>query len=191
MIDRKKKIILIQLTIFLIASMLVYNTYKDKNELIEKKVQVQNETELETNSFSDIEYSGFDLSGNRYILKAGVADFKTSAPEDINMKNMTATFYLKDDTTLKVISREGSYNNISLNMEFREDVVATYLSNNLFSDQLNYFNSSGKLVASGNVRGESVEKGEFFADNVEYNITSKFLDFSMFGEAQVKLKIKN
>jgi hypothetical protein len=40
------------------------------------------------------------------------------------------------------------------------------------------------------VRGESIEKGEFFADKVEYDLTNKILDFSMFDEEQVNIKIK-
>ena len=76
-------------------------------------------------------------------------------------------------------------------MEFRQDVKSIYLNTTLFSDQLNYSNTNGKLLASGNVRGESVEKGEFFADNVEYDISNKTLDFSMSGDKKVNIKIKN
>ena len=61
----------------------------------------------------------------------------------------------------------------------------------MLSDSLDYSNSNGKLLASGNVRGESVEKGEFIADNVEYNLSNKTLDFSMFGNKQVNIKLKN
>ena len=106
------------------------------------------------------------------------------------MKNVTAKFYLKDGTVLEVISDNGLYNNITLDMEFRKNVKAVYLRNTLYSDQLNYLNSDGKLLATGNVRGESVEKGEFFADNVEYNLANKTLDFSMFGNKQVNVKLK-
>ena len=34
-------------------------------------------------------------------------------------------------------------------------------------------------------------EGEFSADNVEYNLTNKTLDFSMFGSKRVNVKIKN
>ena len=46
------------------------------------------------------------------------------------------------------------------------------------------------LIASGNVKGESLDKGEFFADKLEYTLASKILDFSMFGDNQVNLKLK-
>ena len=191
MINRKRKIIIIQLTIFLVASLLLYNTYRDKNKKIAEIPKIEPERDININSFNDIEYSGFDLNGNRYILKAGVADFKNENPEKVSMKKIFANFYLKDGTILNVISDEGFYNNITLNMEFKKNVKATYLTNTLFSDKIIYRNTKSTLLASGNVRGEDVEKGEFFADNVEYHITKKTLEFSMFGSKQVNIKLKN
>jgi hypothetical protein len=190
--NRKKKIILVQFAIFFLATFLLYNTYRDKDKKSEMMItETETVTDPNANNFTDIQYSGFDLNGNRYTLNAGSANFKTDTPESINMKNVQANFYLKDDTILKVTSRSGLYNNLTLDMNFREDVKATYSSNTLYSDLLNYSNSSGKLLASGNVRGESVEKGEFTADKVEYNLSNKTLDFSMLGNKQVNIKIKN
>ena len=189
--NRKKNIILIQSTIFLVAVSLLYNTYRDKNEETEKLAKVTVEKDSLTNSFNEIEYSGFDLRGNRYVLNADKANFKTETPELINMIGVIANFYFEDNTKLTVISDEGIYNNITLNMKFKENVKATYLTNTLLSNQLDYSNSEGKLFVSGNVRGESIEKGKFFADKGVYNLTNKILDLSMLGSEQVNIKIKN
>jgi lipopolysaccharide assembly outer membrane protein LptD (OstA) len=158
---------------------------------VEEVVKIKTTSDPNANNFTDIEYSGFDLSGNRYVLRAGTADFKTEAPESINIKNVVANFYLKDGSILNVVSDEGLYNNKTLDMEFRKNVKSVYLDNTLLSEQLNYSNTDSKLLVSGNVRGESVKKGKFFADNVEYDLKDKTLDFSMFGNKQVKIKIKN
>jgi len=190
-IKRRKKIILLQLVIFIVAAFLLYNTYHDKNNTTNEIVKIKTKTDPDTNSFVDVEYSGFDLNGNRYTLNAGEANFKTKTPEFIDMKNVNANFYLKDDTLLKVISDSGLYNNKTLDMIFIDNVKATYLTSTLLSDRLDYSNTDGKLLASGNVRGESVEKGKFFADNVEYDLTNKNLDFSMLGNKQVNVKVKN
>ena len=191
MIGRKRNILLIQLTIFFVAVALLYNTYLNKNKKKETFVQIESETNPDVNSFTDIEYSGFDLTGNRYVLKAGKADFKTETPELINMKEVIAKFYLKDETVLTVTSDEGLYNNLTLDMDFRENAKANYLTHNLVSDLLSYSNSNSKLIATGNVQGESIEKGEFIADNVEYDLSDKILNFSMFGGKQVNVKLKN
>jgi len=190
-IGRKRNILLIQLTIFFVAVALLYNTYLNKNKEKETFIQIESETNPDVNSFTDIEYSGFDLTGNRYVLKAGKADFKTETPELINMKEVIAKFYLKDETVLTVTSDEGLYNNITLDMDFRENAKANYLTHSLVSDLLSYSNSNSKLIATGNVQGESIEKGEFIADNVEYDLSDKILNFSMFGGKQVNVKLKN
>jgi hypothetical protein len=190
-IKRKTKIIYIQVTIFLVALFLLYSTYRDTSEKVDDFIVIKTETDSDTNSFTDVKYSGFDLNGNRYILKAETADFENKTSELINMKGIIANFYLKDDTVLNVISDEGLYNSINLDMEFRKNVKATYLTNTLLSEKLTYSNSKGKLLASGNVRGESIEKGQFSADNVEYDLANKTLGFSMLGNKQVNVKLKN
>ena len=191
MTSRKKNLFLIQLTIFFVAIALLYNTYRDKNKDSEIFVEAKIETNPNVNSFTDIEYSGFDLTGNRYVLKALKASFKTESPELVDMKGVEGKFYLKDGTVLVVISDEGLYNNVTLDMNFRKNVKANYLSHILFSDLLSYSNSNAKLIATGNVRGESIEKGEFVADNVEYDLLGKNLNFSMFGKERVNIKLKN
>ena len=192
MTSRKKNLLLIQITIFLLASSLLYNTYRDKKQKETDPIsKIEVETDPDVNSFTDIEYSGFDLNGNRYILQSGQADFKTKTPELINMKEVVAKFYLKDGTILTVMSDEGLYNNLTLDMDFRNNVKANYLTHTLLSDLLAYSNSSSKLIATGNVRGESVEKGKFSADNAEYNLISKTLNISMLGDKQINIKIKN
>ena len=193
MTSRKKNILLVQFTVFLIAVALLYNTYLNKTNKTEETVKVESEvkTNPNINSFTDIEYSGFDLTGNRYVLKAVNANFKTETPEMINMKEVLAKFYLKDDTILTVISDEGIYNNITLDMKFKGNVEANYLTHILSSDFLSYSNTKNKLIATGNIRGTSIEKGEFSADNVEYDLTDKTLNFSMLGSKQVNVKLKN
>ena len=157
MIDRKKKIISIQLVIFLFASFLLYDTYRDKNKKIKKveevtKIEVK--TNPEVNSFDDIEYSGFDLNGNRYTLQARTVGFKTSTPEDINMKKVIANFYLEDDTVLKITSDIGFYNNTTFDMDFRENVVAKYFELCLFKRRFvswDIFEGVTKLESTWNI----------------------------------------
>ena len=191
MTSRKKNLILLQLTIFFITLALIYNTYRDKNKKTDAVVKIETNANPDVNSFTDIEYSGFDLSGNRYLLKAGQAIFKTNTPQLINMKSVEAKFYLKDGTILSVVSDEGLYNNITLDMIFRKNVKANYLTYSLASDLLSYSNLNAKLISTGNVRGESIEKGKFTADNVEYDLVNKTLNFSMFGNKQVNIKLKD
>tara|TARA_B100001029_G_C15054345_1_gene453169 strand:- start:470 stop:1054 length:585 start_codon:yes stop_codon:yes gene_type:complete len=189
---RKKKILGIQIIIFLFASTLLYNTYTDK-EVLENEnkeiIKIESKSDPDTNTFEDVEYTGLDLNGNRYSIRAERADFKVKFPEMINMSGMVGFFYFKDNTVLKVIGDNGYYNNKTYDMEFRENVRADYLTNYLLSDKLVYSNTDGKLTISGNVRGESIQ-GDVFADNVEYDLNEKILDLSMLDEKQVNVKIR-
>ena len=76
-------------------------------------------------------------------------------------------------------------------MIFKENVKADYLTNTLLSDYMSYSNSNAKLIATGNVKGKSIEKGDFSADKVEYDMKDRTLEFSMFGSKQVNVKIKD
>ena len=191
MTSRKKNLFFVQLTIFFVAVALLYNTYLNKNKEAENFVRIEADTNPDNNRFTDIEYSGFDLAGNRYVLKAKQADFKTESPELINMKKVIAKFYLKNNTILTVLSDEGIYNNITLDMNFKKNVKTNYLTHTLFSDLLSYSSSNAQLIAAGNVRGESIEKGKFSADNAVYDLVAKTLNLSMFGGKQVNIKLKN
>ena len=192
MTTRKKKILGIQIIIFLFASTLLYNTYTDK-EVLENEnkeiIKIESKSDPDTNTFEDVEYTGLDLNGNRYSIRAERADFKVKFPEMINMSGMVGFFYFKDNTVLKVIGDNGYYNNKTYDMEFRENVRADYLTNYLLSDKLVYSNTDGKLTISGNVRGESIQ-GDVFADNAEYDLNEKILDLSMLDEKQVNVKIR-
>ena len=116
MIERKKKIRLIQASLLFIGVLLFIISYSKKeedrknNEILSKstKVKIENELNKQNNNneegdvFFNIEYSGFDLSGNRYILKSKEARTNKIDDEIILMKNVEATFYFKDNTVLLI-----------------------------------------------------------------------------------------
>ena len=197
MTDRKKKILLIQITLFIIAISLLYFTYYNKDldaektsvERIENK-EVEESDSKAVNVFEDIEYKGIDLNGNRFTIKSEIADFELETPELINMKIMSAIFYFKDGTILRVKGDYGTYNNKSNDMEFRENIIANYIDNNLYADNLDYLNSKNLLTIYGNVKTESI-KGNISADNIEIDISKRTVDLSMFGNGEVKVKIRN
>ncbi len=196
MTKRKKKNLLIQSFIFILAIVLLYNTYKDKDQKPERvsnnttEKAVIKEDEKKTNRFENVEYKGIDLNGNRYTIKSEIADFELETPNKINMNIMTAIFYFKDGSVLKVRGDRGTYNNQNYNMTFRDNIVAEYGENFLFADKLDYLNTDSLLTISGNVRTESV-KGDMLADNLVFDISEKTLDVSMFTNNQVNVKLRN
>lgn len=192
---RRKKILLIQIFIFLAASVLLYYTYYEKNTNpllkaeFEKKIQKSNVNENK-NTFENIEYKGLDLNGNRYSVNAEKASFIITKPEEINMEIMLVYFYFKDSTVLRIESKSGVYNNQTFDMQFRDQVKAKYEENYLFSDKLNYFSNSGLITISGNILGESIQ-GDVVADKAVIKIKDKTLNLSMFDENQVNVNLKD
>ena len=199
MTNRKKNILLIQALIFISAILLIYFTYGNKSQKVENKNNIsgtakeegsEKKDDAQSNTFLDVEYKGVDLRGNRYEVKSEVADFKIDNPEIINMKIMSAIFYFKDGTILKVKGDYGTYNNKNNDMSFRENVNAEYEKNYLFADNLDYFNTKNSLTIYGNVSAESI-KGSIIADNLEFDLLEQTLDISMLNNKQVDMKLNN
>ena len=193
MISRKRKIIFIQILIFLTALTLIYFTYYNKNtqQKIKKKTISREEIiDNDKNSFEDVEYKGTDLNGNRYVVQSEIADFELETPELINMQIMKTSFYFKDGTTLYVQGKNGIYNNKTFDIKMWGAIEASYLENDLFSDNLDYSNKKGIVTITGNVKGESI-KGDIVADQAIFDLTKKTLDISMFDEKQVNIKVNN
>ena len=186
-----------QILIFIFACSLIFFSYynKDFQTLVEikksKKLIGENvpPVDKEKNSFENVEYNGIDLNGNRYLLESKEAVFDVDNPEIINMRVMTSTFYFKNGTTLYVTGDYGIYNNRTHDMMFRDNIVALYINNKLYADNLDYFNTKSLLEVYGNVKSESPE-GNIEADNLKVDLSAKTLNLSMFDSNEVKVKLK-
>ena len=199
MTKRKKKILIVQTGIFILAFLLIYFTYYnkettkvEKNEVVtnEEKSQLANVEKDKSNTFENVEYKAIDLNGNRYVIKSEKADFELEKPELINMKIMSAIFYFKDGTILKVKGNYGTYNNKTNDMRFKENIIVEYEDSYLYSNNLDYLNTKNLLSIYGNVHSESIQ-GKLKADNLKFDLSKKTLDISMFDDKQVNVTVKN
>ena len=150
MISRKKKIRLIQFSLLVISSLIIFNTYFKKNDKINdsiisstdfNKINKDLKNDDGNDTFYNVQYSGLDLSGNRYVLKSKEASTNNKTQEIVEMKFVNAVFYFKDNTTLFVTSDKGTYNNKSLDMVFENNIKANYENSELFGDKIIYLNS--------------------------------------------------
>ena len=106
------------------------------------------------------------------------------------MRVMSAIFYFKDGTILKIRGDYGTYNNKTNDMKFRDNIKAEYINDYLFADNLDYFNTKNSLTIYGNVSAESI-KGSIIADNLEFDLLEQTLDISMLNNKQVDMKLNN
>tara|TARA_Y100000741_G_scaffold332865_1_gene289105 strand:+ start:1301 stop:1921 length:621 start_codon:yes stop_codon:yes gene_type:complete len=199
MISRKKKLRFIQLFLLILGILIIYNTYynKDselKNKIIssttKEKVKKQSDEDSENygNTFYNIEYTGLDLNGNRYILKSEEATLDKSKVEIVHMKIVSATFYFKDNTILYIWSDEADYNNKTFDMKFEKNVKAQYADSELFAEKAEFSNTNNYLIIHENVKINNT-RGNVIADKLLFDITKKKLDISSFNNNKVNANI--
>ena len=200
MIERKKKLRIIQ--IFLITFCFIFFTFtyikdnKDINEkVISKKFKNQienslakNNKETDSNIFYNVEYAGRDLSGNRYIIKSEEALTNKSENNLVNMRYVKAIFYFKDNTTLFVNSNNAVYNNKTLDVKFFDDVNAKYNESELFAKEVEYSNSKNLIVIKDNVRIND-KNSNMFADQLLFNIKNQSLNITSFKDSKISANI--
>ena len=199
MIDRKKKLRFIQLTLLIFGIMLIYMTYYTQdfserdnsiNNLNQKKVEEKsNESgKVKKDVFKKVEYSGLDLQGNRYIIKSEEAYRDETNLEVIEMKLVKATFYFKDGTTLYIEAENETYNNQSLNMKFENKVKAKYLNSELFAEKAEYSNTQNFLSIYENVRIND-SRGNLIADKLLFDIKKQKLDITSFNDGKINANV--
>tara|TARA_B100000963_G_scaffold237048_1_gene207262 strand:+ start:2282 stop:2893 length:612 start_codon:yes stop_codon:yes gene_type:complete len=202
MIERKKKILILQLSLLVIGIIIIFTTYLNNQSSTGKKILLETTEEkiaeelkdkkkenINSNTFFNIEYSGLDFSGNRFILKSGEATTFTSNSELVNLKDVKATFYFKDGTVLVVKSELGEYNSRTLDMKFSKDVKAIYINNELTANNAEYSNSSGKLIISNMVKVIS-PSGDLLADKLTFDVKNQVLEIDSFNENKINANIK-
>lgn len=182
--SRKKKLRLIQFSLFLLGLIIIFLTYKEDNsdnkKLINAEVQKKIDDKLLNDKnigdvFFNIQYSGLDMSGNRYILKSAEAYNDKLNQEIVNMKSVNAFFYFKDENILYVDSNSGKYNNKTLDMIFEDGVEAKYNESVLYAGKAEYSNTAGFLTISEEVKIKN-ESGTIFADKLLFDIKNQTLN---------------
>ena len=198
MINRKKRLRFFQIGFFIIGILIIFFTYYNNDKKIEESIiskQTQKkikdqlaEDDNKTDIFYNIEYSGLDLSGNRYMLKSKEAYILEKDIDIVNMSFVEATFYFKDDTILNVISNEGIYNNKTLDMIFNGNVQANYGESKLFANKAEYSNSESFLIISDKVKIKDI-KGTMLADKLFFDIKNKKLKIASFNNNKINANI--
>ncbi len=198
MIDRKKKIRISQIILLIFGSLVIIFTYvirekSSQETIIPKATQEKIKKQLgdqENNSdvFFKIRYSGLDLAGNRYILKAEEAITNKNNQKLVNLKLVEAIFYFKDDSILQVWSDEGVYNNETLDMSFRRDVKAIYEGSKLFAQKADYSNSKSFLTISEKVKVID-SMGTMVADKLLFDIKKQTLNIASVNDGKVNANI--
>jgi LPS export ABC transporter protein LptC len=197
-INREKKLRLIQFSLLLIGITIIFFTYlynnqstpkKNSLEILKEKSEEKISSDI-SNVFYNIEYAGFDLSGNRYVIKSKKASTKLNNDSEIFMDGVSAIFYFKNDTSLIINSNFGIYNNETLDMKFSENIKGNYDKSILNADYAEYSNSEGLVTISNNVKIIDY-RGNLNADKLLFDLKTQTLNISSNNEKSINAKIKN
>ena len=196
MINRKKKLLLTQIFLFLSGMIVLFFTYYDKDS--NKNLTTIGNNQLEDKGkkseaankdvFYNIEYTGIDLSGNRYIIKSKEALNSQSNLDVVDMKNVEAIFYFKDNSLLKIFSRKAIYNNKTLDVKFEENVRATHKDSKLFAENAEFSNSKEYLIISDKVKIIDT-RGTIKADKLQFDLKNQTLDITSFDQNKISANI--
>ncbi len=197
MINRKKKLRIAQFSLLILGVLIIFLTYSKKENLettriipeeLQQKIKDQISNEESADIFYNIEYSGLDLVGNRYILRSNEAFNDKLNQEVVYMKGVEAQFYFKDNTLLEVMSEEGVYNNQTLDMNFYKNVKAKYEGSELFAQKAEYSNSESFLIISDSVRVKDF-RGTMVADNLFFDIKKQTLNISTIDDKKINANV--
>ena len=197
MVERKKKLKIIQISLLILGLLIIFFTYIKNNNTsdvtiitseAQQKIKQQMENKADGDIFYNIEYSGLDLAGNRYILKTAEAFNSKENQEIVNMKSVEAVFYFKDNKTLNVWSESGVYNNRTLDMRFDGNVKAKYEDSELYAQKADYSNSKSFLTISGAVKVKD-SRGTVFADKLLFDIKKQTLKIASIEDNKINANI--
>ena len=193
--QRKKKIKIIQTSLLFLGIIIIFFTYfvKDKESQSTQnlKSKINNQildSDIDRDIFINVQYSGLDLNGNRYIIKSEKAYNNDENPNIVNMENVTSFFYFKDETTLKIISDKAVYNNNSLDMKFDGNIKATYMESKLFAQKAIYNNKESSLIVTDNVKVLD-SRGAINADKLFFDIKKQKLNISSLNKKKINANI--
>ena len=198
MMTRKHKLRIIQISLLIIGVFIIYYTYYNKDIAQEQKIiskQLEDKIKEKIANqpegyevFTNIEYSGLDFSGNRYILKSKKAYNQPDNQEIVNLKQVEAFFYFKDNTILTVLSEEGIYNNKTLDIDFFNNIKAVYEGSVLYAQKAEFSNVNSNLKISDNVKLND-KRGTMFADELFFDIKNQTLNVKSLEKNKINANI--
>ena len=194
--DRKKKLRIYQIILLISGILIILLTFVKENIPTEEKIisdnlkkiieeQKLNNDSKDGNTFYYVKYSGLDLKGNRFSIISNEGTTSDLNSNLVEMKGVTANFYFKDNSNLEISSKEGTYNNETLNIIFKSDVKALYENSELYADQAEFSNSNNYLKVSNNVKIID-PKGTMLADQLIFDINTKTLKITSLKNNKIK-----
>ncbi len=191
----KKNSKIIQLSLIFSGLLLIAVTYLIypyiKKEQIPDKILVEDKkilSEKTINSFENVEYKGLYNINTPFSVQSTNAEIKKGEPDILYMQNMKVTLKMEGGRTVIITSDMGSYNKVTYDCLFENNVRASDGETVVLSDNLDLIATEETATVYNNVILTN-EDGSLVADKVNYDFEKKHYKVSMFIDKKVKIKL--
>ena len=191
---------IIQFSLISIGVLLILATYFlypkiEKNKLLEEeKIVKKDKDEIviadknEANIFEHVEYKGIYNIDTPFVINSDKANITKEEPDIVYMTNMSVILHLNDGRTVTITSDRGKYNKVTYDCYFENNVRATDGESLILAENLDLLSNKNTVsvyndvVLTGN-------KGSLQADKINYDLSTRKFNISMFGDKKVKIKL--
>ena len=185
---------IVQLSLVSIGLFLILATYFFYPKFLKEKAIKDSLTETEVtsskerNTFENVEYRGlYDIS-RPFKVKAKKAYVLTKSPNVVYMTDMHVTLHMNDGRLVNITSDNGSYNKVSYNCFFENNVKAVDGETTIFADNMDLLTTEDSVKVYNNIFLTD-DKSSLRADKIYYDFETKYYQISMFNDRKVKIKL--
>ena len=139
-------------------------------------------------AFENVEYKGIYDLDKPFKVESEEAYILNEDPDLVYMNNMRVILYLNDGRTVKIISDKGSYNKITYDCFFEQNVEATDGTTKIFAENLDLLATENIAKIYNNVNLDYTQ-GQLRADKIDYDFETKHFKVSMFDDKSIKMKV--
>ena len=188
---------IIQFSLISIGVLLILATYFlypkiEKSKLKEEKIVKKNEIviadENQADIFEHVEYKGIYNIDTPFVINSDKANITKEEPDIVYMTNMSVILHLNDGRTVTITSDRGKYNKVTYDCYFENNVRAADGESLILAENLDLLSNKNTVsvyndvVLTGN-------KGSLQADKINYDLSTRKFNISMFGDKKVKIKL--
>ena len=144
--------------------------------------------DIQSTTFKSVEYKGIYDLDKQFSVKSEKAYILDGDPDVVYMTNMRVILYLKNDRIVNIISNRGTYNKVTHDCFFEEDVKATDGKTIILAENLDLLATENFVKVYNNVKLND-PTGSIQADKIDYDFETKYFKVSMFDDKAVKMKV--
>ena len=180
---------LLSIGLFLIlATYFLYPKFLKKKTVQDSKITTDITDSKEGNTFENVEYKGSYSDGKLFKIKSEKAHILMDEPDIVYMTKMHVTLNMSDGRIIIITSDNGSYNKVSYDCFFENNVKAVDGETTIFADNMDLLTTEDSVKVYNNIFLTD-NKSSLRADKIYYDFETKYYQISMFNDRKVKIKL--